>query len=64
MNVRTAGMASEDQTARGVFVVEVPHVAKLQEVMSAIRKVKGVSRVERRQRVLRPSRPRRAGGER
>jgi GTP pyrophosphokinase len=64
VNVRTAGMASEDQTARGVFVVEVPHVAKLQEVMSAIRKVKGVSRVERRQRVLRPSRPRRAGGER
>jgi GTP pyrophosphokinase len=64
VNVRTAGMASEDQTARGVFVVEVPHVAKLQEVINAIRKVKGVSRVERRQRVLRPSRPRRAGGER
>ena len=28
-------MASEDRTARGVFVVEVPHLAKLQEVMTA-----------------------------
>jgi GTP diphosphokinase / guanosine-3',5'-bis(diphosphate) 3'-diphosphatase len=63
VNVRTAGMASEDQTARGVFVVEVPHVAKLQEVVAAIRKVKGVTRVERRQRAVRPSRARRAGGE-
>ena len=63
VNVRTAGMASEDQTARGVFVVEVPHVAKLQEVIAAIRRVKGVTRVERRQRVIRPSRPRRVSGE-
>src|SRR5262249_2726415 len=62
VNVKTAGMASEDQTARGVFVVEVPHVAKLQEVIAAIRKVKGVTRVERRQRILRPAR-RRASGE-
>jgi GTP pyrophosphokinase len=62
VNIRTAGMASEDQTARGVFVVEVPHLAKLQSVMDAIRRVKGVSRVERRQRIVRSSRPRRASG--
>ena len=62
VNVRTAGMASEDKTAKGMFVVEVPHLAKLQEVIQAVRKVKGVSRVERRQRVLRRPRPRRASG--
>jgi GTP pyrophosphokinase len=53
VNIRTAGMASEDQTARGVFVVEVPHLPRLHEVMQAIRKVKGVTRVERRQRFVR-----------
>jgi GTP pyrophosphokinase len=64
VNVRTAGMASEDKTARGMFVVEVPHLTKLQEVIHAIRHVKGVTRVERRQRVLRKSpRERRAGGQ-
>jgi GTP diphosphokinase / guanosine-3',5'-bis(diphosphate) 3'-diphosphatase len=64
VNIRTAGMASEDHTARGVFVVEVPHLARLQDVMQAIRRVKGVSRVERRQRLLPPSSPpRRAAGE-
>ena len=57
VNIRTAGMASEDQTARGVFVVEVAHLGKLQEVMGAIRKVKGVSRVERRQRIVRTAPP-------
>ena len=61
VNIRTAGMASEDHTARGVFVVEVPHLAKLQEVIAAIRRVKGVSRVERRQRLQRPTPPRRPG---
>jgi len=50
-------MASEDHTARGVFVVEVPHLARLQEVIGAIRRVKGVSRVDRRQRLIRPSAP-------
>jgi guanosine-3',5'-bis(diphosphate) 3'-pyrophosphohydrolase len=64
INVRTAGMASEDKTARGMFVVEVPHLTKLQEVIAAIRRVKGVSRVERRQRVLRRTAPRRASGDR
>jgi GTP pyrophosphokinase len=63
VNIRTAGMASEDQTARGVFVVEVPHLSKLHEVMQAIRRVRGVSRVERRQRMPKPHPPRRAGGE-
>jgi GTP pyrophosphokinase len=64
VNVRTAGIASEDQTARGMFVVEVPHLSKLQDVMTAIRRVKGVTRVERRQRLLRGGRVqrRRASG--
>ena len=63
VNIRTAGMASEDKTVRGVFVVEVPHLARLQEVMTAIRKLPGVTRVERRQRLLRSSPPGgRAGG--
>jgi GTP pyrophosphokinase len=63
VNIRTAGMASEDRTARGVFVVEVLHLAKLQEVMGAIRKVKGVTRVERRQRFIKTAAsPRKAGG--
>jgi GTP pyrophosphokinase len=64
VNIRQAGIASEDHTARGVFVVEVPHLSKLQEVMTAIRKVKGVTRVERRQRMLRspPPPPQRASG--
>ena len=53
VNIRSAGMASEDRTARGVFVVEVPHVAKLLDVIQAIRKVPGVSRVERRKRIVR-----------
>ena len=65
INIKSAGMASEDQTARGVFVVEVPHLARLQEVIKAIRSVKGVTRVERRQRLLRagPPPPARASGD-
>ena len=57
VNIRSAGMASEDRTARGVFVVEVPHLARLQEVIKAVRGVKGVTRVDRRQRLLRPPPP-------
>ncbi len=56
VNIRTAGMQSEDKTVRGVFVVEVPHLAKLQEVMAAIRRLPGVQRVERRQRLLKGER--------
>ncbi len=63
VNIRTAGIASEDQTARGVFVIEVPHLTKLNEVVHAIRRVKGVARVERRQRMLRRPPPRRASGQ-
>jgi GTP pyrophosphokinase len=62
VNIRTAGMASEDKTARGVFVVEVPHLAKLHEVIAAVRAVRGVTRVERRQRLVRAAPPRRASG--
>jgi GTP pyrophosphokinase len=64
VNIRTAGLQAEDGVLRGVFVVEVPHLPKLQEVMAAIRKLPGVTRVERRQRLLRPptGRPR-AGAE-
>ncbi len=62
VNIRTAGLASEDKTARGVFVVEVPHLAKLQQVIEAVRAVRGVTRVERRQRFVRRA-GRRAGGE-
>jgi len=62
--IKQAGMAAEDRTARGVFVVEVPHLAKLQEVMGGVRKVGGVTRVERRQKLVRPaSAARRAGGQ-
>jgi len=63
VNIRSGGMASEDQTARGVFVIEVPHLAKLQQVIAAIRSVSGVTRVDRRQRLLRPP-TRRASGDR
>lgn len=52
VNIRTAGMQAEHRVVRGVFVVEVPHLAKLHEVMSAIRRLQGVARVERRQRLL------------
>ena len=47
VNIRSAGMASEDKTARGVFLVEVPNLRKLQETLGAIQRVKGVARVER-----------------
>jgi GTP pyrophosphokinase len=58
VNVRTAGMQSEDRTVRGVFVIEVPNAARLGEIITALRKLPGVSRVERRLRLLRlPRRP-------
>jgi GTP pyrophosphokinase len=52
VNIRTAGMQAEHRVVRGVFVVEVPNLAKLHEVMSAIRHLPGVNRVERRQRLI------------
>ncbi len=63
INIRQAGMASEDRTARGVFVVEVANLGRLHELMTAMRSVKGVTRVERRQRLMRAPGPPRAGGE-
>jgi GTP pyrophosphokinase len=57
VNIKSAGVASEDHTARGVFVVEVPHLSRLQDVIGSIRRVRGVSRVERRQRLLRRASP-------
>jgi GTP pyrophosphokinase len=64
VNIRSAGVASEDRRARGVFVIEVPHLAKLQDVIHTIRQVSGVTRVERRQRLFRSSSPPRDAGER
>ena len=59
VNIRSAGIASEDKTARGVFVVEVSHLSKLQSLIVAMRAVPGVSRVERRHRFSTgPSSPR------
>jgi (p)ppGpp synthase/HD superfamily hydrolase len=46
-NIRSAGIAAEDRMARGAFLVEVPNLRVLQEVMAAIGRVKGVSRVDR-----------------
>jgi hypothetical protein len=37
-----------------VFVIEVPNAARLADVMNALRKLAGVSRVERRLRLLKP----------
>ncbi|MFM7231678.1 MAG: RelA/SpoT family protein [bacterium] len=61
INVRTAGMQSEHRTVRGVFVIEVPNAGRLGEVMGQLRKLPGVTRVERRLRLLKP--PRRAAGD-
>ena len=61
VNVRTAGMQSEDRTARGVFVIEVPNAARLTEIVAALQKLPGVTRVERRLRLLKPRR--RAAGD-
>jgi len=41
-------------------VIEVPNAARLTDIMNALRKLPGVSRVERRLRMLRP--PRRPAG--
>jgi GTP pyrophosphokinase len=61
VNIRTAGMQSEHHVVRGVFVVEVSDTKRLREVVEAIRRLPGVTRVERRQRLLKPSSRRAAG---
>ena len=57
-NIRSAGIAAEDRMARGAFLVEVPNLRVLQEVMAAIGRAKGVTRVERQA----PGRERPAAG--
>jgi GTP pyrophosphokinase len=47
VNIRSAGMAGEDRRARGAFLVEVANLRSLQDVIGAVRRVKGVSRIER-----------------
>jgi GTP pyrophosphokinase len=61
VNIRSAGMAGEDRLARGAFLVEVPNLRLLTEVMGAVRRVKGVSRVERQVQMGEPKRSDGAG---
>ena len=56
VNIRSAGMAGEDRLARGAFLVEVSNLRVLTEVMGAVRRVKGVSRVERQVQMREPKR--------
>ncbi|MBI5835851.1 MAG: bifunctional (p)ppGpp synthetase/guanosine-3',5'-bis(diphosphate) 3'-pyrophosphohydrolase [Candidatus Eisenbacteria bacterium] len=46
-NIRSAGMTASDGSARGTFLVEVHNRRHLQEVLGAVRRVRGVSAVER-----------------
>lgn len=46
-NIRKATMGSRDRDARGEFVLEVRNVRQLEKIIQAIRRVKGVSGVER-----------------
>jgi guanosine-3',5'-bis(diphosphate) 3'-pyrophosphohydrolase len=48
-NIRSADMNADEHGMRGEFVVEVENLAHLNRVLSAIKKVKGVVRVERRE---------------
>src|SRR5215831_18657806 len=61
VNIRSAGMAGEDRLARGAFLIEVANLRLLTEVMGAVRRVKGVSRVERQVQMREPKRPPGAG---
>jgi GTP diphosphokinase / guanosine-3',5'-bis(diphosphate) 3'-diphosphatase len=46
-NIRSAGMTASDGSARGTFLVEVHNRRHLQEVLAAVRRVRGVSSVDR-----------------
>lgn len=46
-NIRGVDMDTEDQTAAGSILIEVKNLRHLEEVMRSIRKVKGVTGVER-----------------
>ena len=48
-NIKSADMTADEHGMRGEFVVEVENLAHLNRVLSAIKKVKGVVRVERRE---------------
>jgi GTP diphosphokinase / guanosine-3',5'-bis(diphosphate) 3'-diphosphatase len=48
-NIKSADINADDRGMRGDFVVEVENLAHLNRVLIAIRKVKGVVRVERRE---------------
>jgi guanosine-3',5'-bis(diphosphate) 3'-pyrophosphohydrolase len=48
-NIRSAGMTSQDGAARGSFVVDVRNRRHLEDVIAAVRRVKGVRGVERYQ---------------
>ncbi len=48
-NIKNAGMKSVDGQAQGTFIIEVKNLNHLQRVIKAIKKVKGVSSVERHQ---------------
>ncbi len=48
-NIRNAGVTSVDGDARGTFLVEVNNLNHLTKVLSAIKRVRGVRAVERKQ---------------
>jgi GTP diphosphokinase / guanosine-3',5'-bis(diphosphate) 3'-diphosphatase len=48
-NIRSVNITSEEMGMRGEFVVEVEHLDHLTRVISAVRRIKGVLSVERRE---------------
>jgi GTP pyrophosphokinase len=59
-NIRRAEVDSDSTSARGNFVVAVKNLGHLRRVIGAIRKVRGVTRIERHHQI---SEPRKQGGE-
>ncbi len=53
-NIQSAETAAVEGGMRGDFVIEVEDLAHLIKVMKAVRKVKGVLSVERRERIIEP----------
>ncbi len=48
-NIKSADMNADEHGMRGEFVVEIENLAHLNRVLGAVKKVKGVVRVERRE---------------
>jgi GTP pyrophosphokinase len=48
-NIKSADMESELDHARGTFLVEVKNLRHLQDVIRAVRRIRGVTKVERQQ---------------